>query len=126
MDISNLPNDVIKHIEMFVDKSPPFADELLNREFRVYEWCACHEDYNDWFFQEIFDIDNASMSQRTDNHISHVLLYERDNVVDIRFEETLYGYSWDEKCIHHSALGLIMQEDADKQGIPPQTFNCGI
>ena len=28
MDISNLPNDVLKHIESFVDKQPLFADEL--------------------------------------------------------------------------------------------------
>jgi hypothetical protein len=38
MNISKLPDDVIKNIETFVDKRPPFADELLNREFRQYIW----------------------------------------------------------------------------------------
>jgi hypothetical protein len=36
MNISKLPDDVIKHVESFVDKRPPFADELLNREFKEY------------------------------------------------------------------------------------------
>ena len=36
MNISKLPDDVMKHVESFVDKRPPFADELLNRKLTEY------------------------------------------------------------------------------------------
>ena len=36
MDLSILPDDIIKEIESYVDKSPPFSEELLNREFSEY------------------------------------------------------------------------------------------
>ena len=37
MDLSKLHDDVIKYVESFVDKRPPFADELLNRKFTPYK-----------------------------------------------------------------------------------------
>lgn len=36
MDLSCLPDDIIKLISSYVDKSPPFAKELLNRKYKMY------------------------------------------------------------------------------------------
>ena len=132
MNISNLPNDVIKQIDSFVDKRPPFADELLNRDVKKYYW----------------DHDDDIEFDTSDYNVKFRVLYERyysgsrmdftcgvENSDTIRYEDAL-GYKigdaytlmmsgcWD--YVRLNTFGLIMQEDADKQGIPPQTFNCGI
>ena len=124
-----LPDDVIKYIESFVDKRPPFADELLNRNFVTYEWNV-YEDDSDFFHQDNFNVKYDNMDNYTLNKYVHVLSYEREHVCDIRFTETLYGYEWDGydrgMVMRHSALGLILHKDADQQGIPRQTFDCGI
>ena len=124
MDISNLPNDVIKHIESFVDKRPPFADELLNFDFKIYEFSRYDlielPDDLRHFGHEV--VANYSL-------ISHQRKKYLYNVQYNCMNETIYGYNVlkNDKIVkgEYSTLGLIMREDADKQGIPPQTFNCG-
>ena len=46
MDLSILPDGIIKETELYVDKSPPFSEELLNRRFTKYEWIylTCKKD----------------------------------------------------------------------------------
>ena len=37
MNLSMLPDDIIKHVDKYVDKRPPFACELLNRKLKSYK-----------------------------------------------------------------------------------------
>ena len=149
MDISNLPNDVMKHIESFVDKRPPFADELLNREFteyfifddgsvRISNRCGyssivlkyihpdgywINEQYHDgWTYTSTNRIKYDGMCCKVFT-LGTRTTPERLGRMSI--QETFFGICNFRFKFRLTTLGLLMQEDADKQGIPPQTFNCG-
>jgi hypothetical protein len=85
MNISKLPDDAIKHIESFVDKRPPFADELLNYDFRIYEF---HRN-------ELLELPNnlKHVGIEVVNNHSLVSQHPRKKFEYSYLNETLYGYN---------------------------------
>jgi hypothetical protein len=129
MDLSILPDDIIKEIESYVDKSPPFSEELLNHEFTQYEWYEFYQDED--YTNNEYNIDSKYYNRPSYDLILHALVCgEEENY--LRMEESMFGYAYvypiytdKESFERNNTLGLIMRKDADQQGIPQQTFNCG-
>jgi hypothetical protein len=118
MNISKLPDDAIKHIESFVDKRPPFADELLNYDFKQYYWDDDDEiefDYSDFGLKSFngshlnftFGVEGSGIILYED-----ILGYKRINwnewVNEPCFQVAGY-YEWD--ILNVSTLARLLKDD---------------
>ena len=129
--LSKLPDDVIKYVESFVDKRPPFADELLKYDFTTYSLIIYHRESDDGYLSddEIFhsksdyNIDLDRFINFKGDQFMHSLWTDNGSEIN----ECSFGRNivyWDSKY-YSNALGLIMKKNPDDD-IPPQTFNCGV
>ena len=125
MDLLKLPDDVIKYVELYVDNRPPFADELLNYDFKKYEYKCFYKDYADELHK--FDI-NWEMYEYKNHYISDgyvcYLITNNIQVCELSYgfiygvEYAYIGVEVENKIL--STIGYLMQN-----GQPRLRIDCG-
>ena len=143
MDLSMLPGDVIKYVESFVEKRPPFYDELLNYDFRLYAYETMrYNQHGVYHLHNIFDIDpwfsQYIDDKKSNTWVSRLYIIGLCGLKDFELEESLFGKHYDycsgSFCKYHdnflkryhraNTLGLIMAKHSDPIIPSPQTFHC--
>jgi len=114
----NLPDDMIKNIESYVDKSPPFAKELLNYKFKKYYWDDDDDIFMDEDDFEIHSFEGSRMNFTFGVEGSNIILYE--DILGYKRIDWNYWLNepcylqaghWEWDSVNISTLGLILRDE---------------